>query len=226
MVYNAKYNFLFIHIQKTAGTSINRALRRLEGTQFIAPAHLRWKDIRLTTATRPFIFTVVRNPWDRLVSWYEMMLRKGGHNDFSRYLLGIDDERASLSSFPEYIRKVEVINETYLSELADSTLRNEMEFMSTGPHFFKSIGFNQLDYISDETNQICCDQVLRFENLEADWIELCSQLGFPSDLRLPKANANPNPVPWRRYYADVDDREWVAKLYERDIAYFGYRFDV
>lgn len=226
MVYNAKYNFLFIHIQKTAGTSITGALAGLDGSHFIAPPHLRFRDIRLKSGARPFIFTVVRNPWDRLVSWYEMMLRKGGHNDFSRYLLGIDVEGKSNSSFSEYIRKTEVISETCRSELANAFLGSETAYMAIGPSYFKSIGFNQLDYIYDENNRICCDKVLRFERLEADWGELCVELGLPKGLVLPKKNANPHPISWRYYYSDLSDWEWVARLYERDIAHFGYRFDL
>lgn len=50
MVYKATHNFLFVHIQKTAGTSLPRALSEVEESQFIAPPHLRLRDISLSTS--------------------------------------------------------------------------------------------------------------------------------------------------------------------------------
>ncbi len=225
MVYNETYHFLFVHIQKTAGTSITQALVGLAGSQFIAPPHLRLRDIRLKSASRPLIFTVVRNPWERMVSWYEMMLRKGMHNDFSRHLLrgaGPGNERVDFST---YIRRTDVIRESDVSELASTLLGRESESIIIGNHYLKSLGFNQLDYISDAEGRVCCDRVLRFERLEEDWKELCGVLKLPGALELPRENANPTPKPWRDSYTGAADRDWVAHLYARDIAHFGYRFE-
>ncbi len=225
MIYNAKHHFLFIHIQKTAGTSLTRALAGLEGSHFIAPPHLRLQDIRLKTASRPYIFAVVRNPWDRLVSWYAMMCRKGGHNDFSRYLLWDGDVAGGSADFGTFIRRVGIVRETYISELADALLGTETAHLSISPNYLKSIGFNQLDYISDAAEVVCCDRVLRFERLQEDWIALCDELKLACDRQLPMENRNPAPKSWRDAYADAADRDWVGRLYARDIAHFGYRFD-
>lgn len=51
-----------------------------------------------------------------------MMLRKGGHNDFSRYLLAVDAGGYGGASFSRFIRRIEVIGETDRSELADRML--------------------------------------------------------------------------------------------------------
>lgn len=110
MIFNASRGYLFVHIQKTAGTSITQALAGQPGSAFVSPPHLRLRDVRFPFRRRPFTFAVVRNPWERLVSWYAMMQRKGEHNDFSRYLLAAQPDGAPVT-FSAFIRRVGVIEE-------------------------------------------------------------------------------------------------------------------
>ena len=60
-------DFIFVHINKTAGTSIEHALglpfQHKTARQFI-------NEIGLETWRTTFTFAVVRNPWDKVVSHY------------------------------------------------------------------------------------------------------------------------------------------------------------
>jgi hypothetical protein len=73
---------IFVHIPKTAGVSIARAL--YDG---LGAGHLGIHDYEM--ALRPvvvsgyFMFTLVRNPWDRLYSAYTFLM-SGGMNDHDR----------------------------------------------------------------------------------------------------------------------------------------------
>jgi|APGre2960657423_1045063.scaffolds.fasta_scaffold43219_3 hypothetical protein len=60
-------NITFIHIPKTAGVSINRYLRLQNEITYISNAHAFSSEIENPA---PITFTVVRNPWDRVVSMY------------------------------------------------------------------------------------------------------------------------------------------------------------
>ena len=67
--FRARYldDFVFIHINKTAGSSIERALR----LPFQHRTALEWRAVLGHEAwERRFSFAIVRNPWDKVASHY------------------------------------------------------------------------------------------------------------------------------------------------------------
>lgn len=68
-----KYNLLFVHIPKTAGTSVRKAMD-LADMKLLSFDHLTLKEYRTFLHPdffeRMFKFAIVRNPWDRAVSLY------------------------------------------------------------------------------------------------------------------------------------------------------------
>ena len=225
MIYNPDRNYLFVHIQKTAGTSITETLLGLPGSRFVAPPHLRLRDIVIDPHHRPFVFAVVRNPFERLVSWYRMMLRKGFHNDFSRYLLGDDGDTAH-AGFSRFIRRTAAVVETADYGTPFVPAPGDVIRLRRPGVYAKSIAFNQIDYLTDRRNALACDAVLRFEHLDREWPALLSRL-HPEVTAgdLPRRNVDPQPpTDWRRFFADGDDRSWVEHLYARDIATVSYEW--
>lgn len=237
MIYNARFNYLFVHIQKTAGTSMTNFLLSRPDSYYINPPHLRLCDLSFKGSMRPTIFTVIRNPWERLVSWYEMMKRKGFHNDFSRYLLDpiTSNESGTEVSFSEFIRRIDVISETSNSESRYQIQGAPLSIMQDWPFDFKnqlpytkSLSYNQLDYLCSESNELLCDTVLRFDQLEHQWPIFYQQFeeSLP-DYRLPRLNASPQGYPaWQSYYQNPDDIAWVQALYQKDIDYFAWSYRV
>lgn len=193
MLINNDYNFLFVHIQKTAGSSISYVLKNVNGTSIYRPQHTRIKDIDINF-NRYFKFCFVRNPWDRLVSWYNMHSKARVIIPFQQYLM--NDSKG----FSDYIRRINVIN-------CSNTL--------------KSLSFNQLDYMVDKNGVLRMDFIGRFENIDDDFNVICKKLNLPNS-SLPHVNGFDH-KDYREYYND-EDREYVANLYKRDIDYFGYTF--
>jgi len=219
MIFNAAHGYLFVHIQKSAGTSITQALANQPGSCFVAPAHLRLRDVAFSSEKQPFTFAVVRNPWERLVSWYSMMLRKGVHNDFSRYLLS-----GSLN-FSEFLRRINVIVERASDDAHAFMAHEGLRYRHPGV-YLKSLGFAQTDYLTDRWGRFRCDRVLRFEHLQEEWTELLATLHPGTKIDLPHANAKPDgPLDWRSHFTCQEDIDWVSHVYRKDIRRFGYTFE-
>jgi hypothetical protein len=203
MILNNKYKFVFVHIQKTGGTSITNSLYKVEGSENKNNPHSFLKTIDQNLFNEYFKFCFVRNPWDRLISWYNMMIQKKIHNDFSKYLL------ENSNTFSEFL------------DLTDIIMENNPGEINRGLPYPKSIGFNQLDYISDDNGKILVDFVGKFENLEEDYRKICEKIGIK--LELSHENRFPH-NPYREYYKKEKDIEKVYLMYKRDIDFFGYEF--
>lgn len=81
MRYLPDHRITFIHNPKTAGTSISSWLddnfKTVEGRK-----HGSWKEVKEFFPSTIFTFGVVRNPWERLASWYKF----AGDGDFETWL--------------------------------------------------------------------------------------------------------------------------------------------
>ena len=221
MIYHPDKNYLFVHIQKTGGTSISEALMQHAGATFVSPAHLPLHALEFSSQ-RPFVFAVVRNPWNRLVSWYEMMKRKKIHNDFSKYLLE-PSSNGSAVSFSEFIRRTAIVKEQCLPESIYSNVDALKLKQSIG--YLKSLSFNQLDYLTDKDGKNSYDGLIRFEDLASDFCRVLKP--FHPNIRsawLMRLNTNPTYKNYRDYFINTADRRWVAALYERDIDCFKFVF--
>jgi hypothetical protein len=190
--------WIFVHIQKTGGNSIRQAL----GVELNDPHKHRFaSELReiygMDAWDSYFKFAFVRNPWDRLVSWWSAIERsrqrseKGAKlNKFRAYII------ANARSFDEFL-------------LCDREIED-----GSGS---KCIYRNQVDYLAGDM-----DFIGRFERLETDIVGIAARSGRPNLtlLHLGKSERGP----YTDYYTEAT-AALVAERYSRDIAAFGYRFD-
>jgi hypothetical protein len=89
---------IFVHIPKTGGTSIAKALGHFDKVVYGVQDHRTIVEIRHSTPQHDFDnyykFTIVRNPWDRMVSWYKNVTSDAIYRD----RFGVP-ERCSLREF-------------------------------------------------------------------------------------------------------------------------------
>lgn len=199
--------FLFVHIFKTAGTSITDGLARYcfrpESTRpsnWIAFLFTNWRKIHKKPIRKHataleiraaldreifdsvFKFTFVRNPWDWQVSLYHYILdhpENHGH-----------EETKKMGSFRNFVFSRE------------------------------KLSFTQTSCLVDESGNLLVDFIGKFENLNEDFQSICHKVGISANL--PHINKSKR-MGYQDYY-DVETRDLTARLYAEDIERFGYTF--
>jgi hypothetical protein len=198
--------FLFIHIQKAAGSSLREVLQRsLPDLRSLLGTHdtalQAQKHLGRRAYERYYTAAFVRNPWDRLVSWYAMIVqrrdrpRRRPEPRLWRYVY------ENSNSFEEFVRRC-------TAEIDDVDGR-------------KSFCWNQIDYLTDERGRQIVDFVGRFETLPADAQRLFEHLGLHG-VGLPHVNPSSH-THYSTYYTD-ELADVVRRRYARDIETFGYEF--
>lgn len=142
-------DFEFIHINKTAGSSIEKALN----VPFEhASASVKKAELGEAEWQRRFTFSVVRNPWDKVVSHYAYRVKTNQH--------GMGDGSVS---FAQWVH--------WCFEQKDPHYRDrELMF------------WPQADWLCDENGELLVDHVYRFENLEAAFADLTKRLNLSTEL--------------------------------------------
>ncbi|MCC2618340.1 sulfotransferase family protein [Aestuariibacter halophilus] len=143
---------VFIHIPKTAGTSVSQALYGGQPWHHTARSYYQADPERFRQF---FSFAFVRNPWDRLLSTYH-------------YACKISDPvyRGPLSS----IAKCQNF-EAFVMTWCNAERINEHYFLKP-----------QFDYLTLDDQQIGVDYVGRFETLNQSFAHICEQLSVKAEL--------------------------------------------
>ncbi|WP_367389475.1 sulfotransferase family 2 domain-containing protein [Lewinella sp. LCG006] len=191
----------FIHITKTAGTSIRHCLdfprpRKSEG---LFKKHYNHQEIQQLVDPvlwhNSFKFSFVRNPWDRLFSYYHYRKR----NFFSKRPT-LDPSNPNL--FPNFADWLE----TYVvkRDISQTNLRP------------------QYNWIYDNNGNLVVDFLGRFENLHPDFEKLKKILEVPH-LQLEHENKTERPCDFRMAYNNRT-KDIITTLYKKDIELFNYTF--
>ncbi|WP_107853134.1 sulfotransferase family 2 domain-containing protein [Oceanimonas marisflavi] len=186
----------FLHIPKCAGVSINKALYGSLGV-----GHVTLEDALVSLGpikfNNFFKFTIVRNPWDRLVSSY-FFLKQGGFCEKDKFFF--KKNLACFDSFKDFV--VNWVNE-------DNIL--------TWNHFIP-----QSHFLSSDKKQLGLDYICFFENLDSDLNYLSSVVGISS-----LSSVKPTNKAVRDCYLDYYDKETieiVERVYKADIELLGYDY--
>ncbi|MEZ6318604.1 MAG: sulfotransferase family 2 domain-containing protein [Phycisphaerales bacterium] len=200
MLINRERRFAFVHIQKTGGTAVREALRTVPGTVDLGRTHKhRW----LQDAGVPegyFVFSFVRNPWDRLVSWWNHHQTATPETAWHAWMT-----REGIEGFGDWLRR-------------DPYVR----LVNGGA---RGVRVPQLAYLCDARTGRRADFVGRYETLEDDFRRVCDRIGVEAPTLghvRPKGT-----LPHGAYaaYYDAGLRDLVAAWYDCDIEAFGYRFE-
>jgi len=242
---NHKHKFIFVHIPHTAGTSIEEAFgwyipneskeitneefalikdRHLTGAQSKRKYKKYWDDY--------FVFTIIRNPFDYLVSSWASS---------SDYI----DVKNRYASYGKYLGD-EIIYKRRERRFSSSSDRDLLERMglSIDKIYFKDYVNACIDYKRNlnQTNMLGdlgrYDFIGKFEDIENSWQYICKELGVEIIL----GNSNPTFNLKKKHYSHwytkdielidksipiLDDEliDRVADYCSRDLETFDYKFD-
>ncbi len=221
MIISHTHRAIFVHVPKTAGTSITAlfepALRwndlvlggtdfgeRLESAyrlRFGLNKHMWARDIRRTVGdavwTDYFSFAVVRHPYQRLVSFYNWQRNAVSHAAPGSPIWSWPATEAyrQSRSFSAFIR-----HETFLTSRA---------------------GKPQAEWVCDEEGRCIVDFVGRFEQLGATIDTVATRVGLGS-AHLGVHNASAADRPPAELLHDEADYDYLHDLYRRDFELFDY----
>lgn len=204
MLYSRNRQFLFIHVQQTAGASMESALasavpdaiRRFDDLPAakdpLKNRHLFASDLKeyfdAEAWNNCYKFAFVRNPWSRLVSCYNTCLDR----PTTPFMRLVKRQRATFD-----------------------------EFLTLSQGRAERVGFDQTEYLTDSAGNLIVDFVGRFERIAQDFRTVCDRLHV--DVRLPHKNRGV-PADYRKYYTSASQK-LVAGRCAREIEMFGYSFD-
>jgi Sulfotransferase family len=196
------HNWLFIHISRTGGNSIQSILAPYSDDHLTRNAfqdgidrfdvrgaytggkHFRLQDyadaVPPEIFSRLFKFAVVRNPWARAISWFFMPIK---------WISAGRQPRWSAEEF-----------------------RREIKHMPSMSPMLKLNGIPAR-----------LDMLLRFETLESDFAALIKRLGIKTSGPFPHRNKGYRLENWRHYYLISPELvDLVAECFAEDVELFGY----
>lgn len=190
---------VFVHVPKAAGTSINEALYgRFMG-------HPRATDIR-RWAPRHIqalpSFSVVRNPWSRLVSAYQFVKRGRGSGE--SFVARIWNHQ--IYQVPEFSDFERFVNEW---------------LMPRDVRKLDGVFQPQSLFICDRSNAPLVDHIGRFEDLDLTIKYIAEQTG--RTVVFGHANRSGGDIDYRNFYTPSLARQ-VGDIYSIDIENFKYEF--
>lgn len=211
MLVSLSHNFVFIHIAKNGGSSINEMLTQYcvgggrtkfgdvlsafpypkapERLGYPPHANARWarRNLGPRFYDGAFSFAIVRNPYDRAVSRFEYVRQNAEHHNNRKF--------QSL---------------TFEGFVSDERMRNLV------------ISRTQYSEVSNRAGEVIVNEIYRFEQIDAAISDICARLSLPQPAQTPHQNSSQR----GRYqsYFTPDIRAKFERIYRKDIDFFEYEF--
>lgn len=195
-------NFIFIHISKCAGTSVCDMLAPYSSTikdlaSIHHPIYSDYESVFGESIKDFLIFTIVRNPYDRLLSLYTYWKeQKAIYKNKNINDIDVAQSAWKLKGFNEWVEFIGL-------EYHEKHLDNQMAWI--------------LNNKNEIENDIC---ICRFETLEEDIKKILYKLNI--DTKIPHLNKSKHDSYKKEYSQNSIDIATIR--FKKDLEYFGYSF--
>jgi hypothetical protein len=209
MMVSHERRVLFVHVQKTGGSTIDRMLEEAIPDVTYLQGLRGGRHARLAPALKAhpelkeyFIFGFVRNPWARMYSWYAMMRRAEtqaaeGNSKAAQQLAKNRLWKRVLPAYPDF-----------------------ESFVLRGPDEQRELRRAQITYLRGQGRR--ADFIGRQENFDADLQKVWDRIGLEWPGESLKVNTGPS-ADYRQHYTD-EMRDKVAEVFAKDLKRFKYEF--
>ena len=216
---------LYIRICKTGSTSLSTAFNR---SVIEVTASKKYKKV-FEKYSYDYRFTFIRNPYDRIVSAYNMLIKSSKAKDFYK---AFDKKDIIDIPFNDFLHKILEYRESYrelgLEKEKNIHLRPWRKKREIRKNRYACEVFWLLAHTESMVDSIEyfipvseLDFIGRFESLNDDYNSICRYLG--TDSKLPQLNVSKNRKKYIDYYDD-ESLELVTGMYRDDIETFNYSF--
>lgn len=221
MLMSHSKKFIFIHIYKTAGTSVMKILlphARLRDKAAYAPGLPKRIIMKLNRMTG-----LDHNGMKHITGHHKFaktkeVVAKMGERKFDRHFSFVFVRNPYDWAVSTYF---------YLRHLVMHPLHKKAMSMEFDEYIRWAIANKPdrlSDWVCDEQGKIRTSYVGRLEHLDDDLEYICGRLDIPFE-RAPHINASPGrEKDYRQYFTD-ETRELVGQYFAEDIRMFGYDFD-
>lgn len=183
--------FLFIHVPKTGGNAIKNTHLFHDSIFF---DHASVRDVIKWGKKYKTSYTIVRNPYDRLVSAF-FYLQQGGEKNNKRDLERMKKQQKYKNNFKEFVKHLhDFIEENHYKP--------------------------QYTFLTDNNNELKVDHILKQESLNNDYMKLQQLYGY-SPVSLKKVNTSKH-EDYNQYYDD-ETRRIVQEVYRKDFELLNYK---
>jgi hypothetical protein len=193
-------NINFVHIPKSAGSSIYFWLKQHKGNS----QAVEWHNSHPQASTlqvcndNNFTFAAVRNPWDRAVSTFEYIKFK---------------TPIAPKLFDHFYKTYQAVTGT--EDLTFDLFVHYLQEFKINDSFWWNFSTNQCEWI-----QPSVDLVLKTENLEKEFVEIQDRLDVYEPLQI----LNRIEHPCYREYFNEETKKLIARKFEADIDRWQYTF--
>jgi len=243
-------NILILHIPKTGGNSLQNYFSKLEGFNSYSIGHdikncKNGGDIKLfvngkcvtkskiDNLNNFFKITIIRNPYDRIVSQYKFNVTTVKKN-LKMFELAKKNYNKTLNKIDFKFRKkifCEIFDDwqTDDNKINSKTLQNkkfyidqlneleDLGFKNWIKKYGKIHNYKYKKYVDK------ADFVIKIENIIEDLKKLKEILNIKSDLEFPHLIKSDRKSNYGEYY-DKETKEFVYDLYKQDIDNYDYKF--
>jgi chondroitin 4-sulfotransferase 11 len=199
--------FVFIHIPKTGGTTIEKICKNTENIKFkkinytdddhLYNGHLPARPLaRRYSILHHNYFSIVRNPWDWYVSWFSYLDQKNrSDKDFQHEIELIQE------GFPSFLEFISNNKDNLVFENGCKKYAQFVDWCSTGDKII--------------------DNVFRLEDLKENPFLIRDKIGL--DIVFNKQYNTSNHAPYPEYY-DKKAIDIVYNMHKEDIKTFNFEF--